>query len=102
MKHNRTSEGDIGKAVLIILAQSPNGEASIAELRAEVPNHVNLTADDRASSQTRTGEELWEQIVRNITSHKDSPGNLIAEGLVENHKKGWLRITSTGRLHIVN
>lgn len=100
MKHNRTSEAEIGRAVLVILAQSPGGEASLAELRDQVPNHVHLTAEDRAPSLTRKGEELWEQIVRNITSHKESPGNLIAEGLVENHKKGKLRITSAGHLYL--
>jgi hypothetical protein len=35
---------------------------------------------DLAPSLTRTGEAIWEQQVRNITSHKKSPGNAIYEG----------------------
>jgi hypothetical protein len=43
-------------------------------------NHVSLSAEDLKQSDTRPNEAVWEQQVRNITSHKDSPGNAICEG----------------------
>ncbi len=39
-----------------------------------------FSADDLKASPTRRNEAIWEQQVRNITSHKDSPGNAIFEG----------------------
>jgi len=33
-----------------------------------------------APSPTRQNEAVWEQQVRNITSHKKTPGNAIYEG----------------------
>lgn len=76
----RISEAEIADIVEIILSERPNGEATIAELLDEIPNRVTLSADDVAPSPTRNGEAIWEQQVRNITSHKSSPGNAIYAG----------------------
>jgi hypothetical protein len=76
----RITEAEIADIVEKILAERPNGEATIAELVDEIPNRVVLSAEDLAPSTTRNGEALWEQQVRNITSHKASPGNAIYEG----------------------
>jgi hypothetical protein len=46
----------------------------------EIPKRVNLSFEDLKQSTTRPNEAIWEQQVRNITSHKDSPGNAIFEG----------------------
>jgi hypothetical protein len=46
----------------------------------EIPKRVTLSAEDLAQSTTRPNEAVWEQQVRNITSHKNSPGNAIFEG----------------------
>lgn len=96
---DRTSEQEIAVAVLRICADSPSGTASIAELKRQVPDYINLTEGDRSPSQTRNGEELWEQIVRNIVSHKDVEGNIIAEGYAV-HNNGSLQITDSGRAHL--
>jgi len=77
---SRITESEIAEIVEAILAERPNGEATIAQLVKEIPNRVNLSAEDLAPSLTRTGEALWEQQVRNITSHKASPGNAIHDG----------------------
>ncbi len=76
----RITEGEIANVVVEILKEMPNGEASIAELVSEIPNRVTLSAEDLAPSTTRNGEAVWEQQVRNITSHKASPGNAIHDG----------------------
>lgn len=77
---SRITEGEIAEVVKAILNDNPNGEATIAELIAEIPNRVALSTEDLASSPTRPNEALWEQQVRNITSHKSSPGNAIYDG----------------------
>jgi hypothetical protein len=77
---SRITEAEIADIIVAILEDSPSGEATIAELIAEIPNRVNLSAADRAPSPTRPGEEIWEQQVRNITSHKASPGNAVHDG----------------------
>lgn len=96
--NNRTTEAEISYAVLKILYGTPSGEMSIHELIREIPAHISLTPEDRKISSTRPNEELWEQRVRNIQSHHETPGNYIAEGLLE-HVDGGFRITSAGRLH---
>ena len=69
---SRTTEAEIADAVVAVLSGKPNGEATIAELINEIPNHITLSAQDLAPSPTRNGEAVWEQQVRNITSHKGS------------------------------
>lgn len=75
----RITEAEIAEIVVEILEEG-SGEATIAELIAEIPNRVALSAEDLAPSTTRPGEAIWEQQVRNITSHKNSPGNAIHDG----------------------
>lgn len=75
----RITESEIAEIVVAIL-EDGSGEATIAELVAQIPNRVTLSAEDLAPSPTRPGEALWEQQVRNITSHKNSPGNAIHDG----------------------
>lgn len=96
---NRTSESAISMAVLRICADAPDGEATIRRIKQLVPDYINLTDGDKAQSPTRTNEPMWEQIVRNIVSHKTVPGNIIAEGFVQ-HRPNWLRITDAGRSHL--
>lgn len=76
----RTTETEIAKVVVEILEDGRTGEATIAELIEEIPNRMTLSAEDLANSTTRPGEAVWEQQVRNITSHKASPGNAVHDG----------------------
>ncbi len=92
----------IAKAVLCILAKAHNGEATLPQLRKEIPKYVKLTAEDMKQSDTRPNEEMWEQILRNIVSHKKVEGNIIAEGLVTNPSKGTLKITDAGLVYAKN
>lgn len=92
----RTTEAEIGKAVLRILKDQPNGEASIPRLKRELPDYIKLTPEDCAPSPTRKNEEVWEQQVRNLVSHRNTPGNIIAEGYAE-YRPRWLKITEAGR-----
>jgi hypothetical protein len=77
---SRITETEIAVIVESILTDSATGEATVAELIQEIPNRVALSAEDLAASPTRPNEAIWEQQVRNITSHKATPGNAINEG----------------------
>jgi hypothetical protein len=76
----RTTETEIADAVTAILRDRPSGRATIADIIAEIPERLTLSPEDLAQSPTRPNEKVWQQQVRNITSHKDSPGNAIYEG----------------------
>jgi hypothetical protein len=97
----KISEHAIGEAALEVLALSPGGTATIRELKERIPNHVNLSQEDLKSSQTRNGEQMWEQQVRNLVSHRATEGNIIAEGLAT-HSPGRLTITQAGQTHVAN
>jgi hypothetical protein len=76
----RITESEIAEVLIDYLNEKTSERASIKELVREIPNRVNLSAEDLAQSPTRPNEAIWEQQVRNITSHKKSPGNAIYEG----------------------
>jgi len=94
------TEDKIAFGVLKIAAAHPNGLASHRRIRSELPKVVNLNAADLAPSQTRKGEQMWHQIVRNIKSHDKTPGNYIYEGLLEHVPRVGYRITAAGRLRL--
>lgn len=75
---------DLGPVLIRTLA-----EGNIAELVAEIPHRITLSAEDLAPSPTRPGEAIWEQQVRNITSHKASPGNFIHDGKLVTVRGGF-------------
>jgi hypothetical protein len=85
----RITEAEVADIIVDILRDQPGGEATIAELVAEIPNRVRLSAEDLAPSKTRNGEALWEQQVRNITSHRKSPGNAIHDGRLASIRGGF-------------
>jgi hypothetical protein len=97
---SRITEDEIAIAVLHILAAQPNGRATVRKLKAEVPNYVRLSSHDQAGSFTRIHEEIWEQQVRNLKSHSDTPGNIFHEGYVVHIARGVWEITNAGRRRI--
>lgn len=66
----RINEAEMADVVKKILRRQPNKSATFAELRDIVPKHVKLSRADRTKSPSRPGEELWEQIIRNLIAHK--------------------------------
>lgn len=99
----RVKESDVGLAALQVLAVKSTGEAEINELTRELPGYLDLSDEDRARSATRSNEEIWEQQVRNLVSHREAEGNVIAEGYADYIPKTHsLRITSAGRQHLKN
>ena len=94
---SRTTEHDIGVAVLHVLAAEPRGRATVRKIKREVPGYVRLTAQDQSASLTRSGEELWEQQVRNLKCHSSTPGNIFHDGYVVQVTRGVWELTAAGR-----
>lgn len=66
----KITEAEMAAVVKSILSHRSNKSATFAELRETVPKRVRLSRADRAKSPSRPGEEVWEQILRNLISHK--------------------------------
>jgi hypothetical protein len=88
----RTSEEHIAKAVVKYLKTVPGQTDIIRNIIAALPDFIQLTPEDEQESETRPGEALWEQIVRNIVSHKNSPGNAIHDGWLAHKEPATLYI----------
>ena len=95
-REGRSSEHLIAMAVLRLLAHEADGEASLEEIRADLPRYMSFTVADLVPLMSRGGEEAWIQQIRNIISHRDVPGNFIREGLLEYAGPARLRITNEG------
>ncbi len=76
----RVTEVLISKAVVKYLVGINGHSATIHQIKKSLPNYINLSPEDREQSETRPNEEMWEQQVRNIVSHRTTPGNYICEG----------------------
>lgn len=99
-KAGRSSEHDIALGVMKYLATTPSGSATTTEAKQHVSNFVNLTAGDQEQSETRPNEEVWQQVVGNIVSHRnDSPENFINRGLLA-YDAGVLTLTDAGRTYL--
>lgn len=72
-------ENDIARGVVQI-ANANGGLCTYKRAYREIPNHVHLSAANLAPSVTRPGEPMWHQLVRNIKSHYQVPGNFINDG----------------------
>jgi hypothetical protein len=97
---SRATESTIALAVLQLADRQPNGVASFRRIYTDLPNLVNLDSGDYAPSQTRNGEPMWRQIVRNIRSHHGVEGNYIQRGFLEHVKNVGYRITDKGRAYL--
>lgn len=67
-----TTETEIGEAIIRFLKKSGR-KATIREIIEALPDkYIKLSRLDMRHSETRPGERLWEQRVRNIRSHRNS------------------------------
>lgn len=99
---DRTSEGEIAIGALQIMRDA-GGEASATKIKEKLPDYVELTAADKASSQIEPGEALYAQIVDDVVSHCASAGNIIAERYATYDKDlNVLAITNAGQAYLEN
>jgi len=96
---DRTTEYDIGQAVLRYLASIDDGAATVAEIKKHLDENYPFTTSDRERSCTRPQEERWHQQVRNLMSHRWTSGNAIGDGLLD-YSPRRLKITKLGHEYI--
>jgi hypothetical protein len=94
---NEITEEEVAIIAVQIGAERHDGIASYDRLRSEVPQRYRLSAADLQQSETRPNESMWEQKIRNIKSHFESPGNFIYEGYLEHVYRVGYRVTDRGR-----
>jgi hypothetical protein len=82
MTYSHSDETRFASAVELYLYDA-GGEATIGQIRRAIPFYMKLTAQDRRASRTRQGEEMWEQLVRNIVCHRKSQGNAVNSGALK-------------------
>lgn len=99
-KTGRSSEHDIAFAAMKYLDTVPGKSAPTSDVKQHVPNFIHLTPGDHEPSETRPNEELWQQVVGNIVSHRqDSPENFINRGLIA-YDAGTLSLTDAGEKYL--
>ncbi|MCA0051641.1 hypothetical protein LB577_32565 [Mesorhizobium sp. B283B1A] len=89
-KSGRIGEADISKDVIAIIDAEPKKEISTTRLIAKLRERIPLSAEDEEQLEGRQ-DDRFSQIVRNIKSHKDQPGNLIHEGHLQGIYRGFKR-----------
>jgi hypothetical protein len=78
-KPGRVGEADIGPDVIAIIDAEPGRQITTTKLIAELRKRIPLSAEDEEQLDGRA-DDRFSQIVRNIKSHRNQPGNLIYEG----------------------
>lgn len=90
-------ESDIAVGVMRIAAMQVDGIVTFPRAKREIPGIVNLSAQNLRMSQTRPGEPMWHQLLRNIRSHYQADGNFIQRNLLVHLPRVGYQITRTGR-----
>jgi hypothetical protein len=98
---DRLREPEARILALKIAAASSDGVVTTKNLKNLVPNYFELSAKDRERSQTRSHEQIWQQIVGNVISHQDTPQGPFKRGFAKRTKTG-LAITERGRAYLNN
>lgn len=96
----RIRERDTYLPILRLLSEAQDGFMPTSDLIRELERHFAPSGQDAEILAGRS-DTRFSQIVRNVVSHRDTPGNLIEEGWAEYEKgKRGLRITQAGREHL--
>lgn len=96
----RIVEADLLIPTLRILNNQLSGSMTTTDLIAELEAEFQPTGEDAEILDGRQ-DTRFSQIVRNMVSHKDLPGNIIAEGFAEHlGARTGLKITDPGRAHL--
>lgn len=96
---NRTPEDEMRIAALRVAAGKPDGKATTTQIKNEVDRYVSLTPADRLPSKTRPNEAMYQQIVGNIVSHRQSKNSIFGMGWAIYTGNG-IQITDVGRQYL--
>ena len=94
-KTDRLREAEARILALKIASLHPDRTASTEEIKNEVPSYIELAPRDLAQSSTRPRENMWQQIVGNVISHRGSPSGLFLNGYARRTPDG-LSVTDKG------
>lgn len=97
--HSRLREREARELVLKVAAKSRTKTATMEEIRSGIAALYPLSQADRVRSTTRPAEQLWQQILRNVVSHRGGTNSIFVRGLAEKVGNG-IRITKNGLLHL--
>jgi len=97
--HSRLSEAEARELVLKVASQARNLTVTMEQLRDGVQAMYPLSKADRVRSVTRPAEQLWQQILRNVVSHRGGNRSIFANGLAEKIGNG-IRVTKAGINHL--
>jgi len=86
---------------LKIAAQQPNRTASTQFIKREVPRYTELSEIDRRLSPSRDNEALWQQIVGNVISHRETPAGPFKKGYAT-WAPNSLSVTEKGMAYLNN
>lgn len=89
-KPGRVGEADIGPDVIAIVDGEPGRQITTTKLISELRSRIPLSVEDEEQLDGRN-DDRFSQIVRNIKSHKNTPGNLIHDGHLIEIKGGFRR-----------
>lgn len=86
-----------------IASTFPNHQASIARIKKEVPNFRELSDADLTPSNSRAKEQMWQQIVGNVVSHRGTGTSIFNSGwAVRIESRKSIRVTEKGLKHLKN
>jgi hypothetical protein len=77
---DRLREPEARILALRIAAGRPNREAETSYIKERVPDYITLTPEDVKPSGSRTREQMWQQIVGNVVSHKKESTSIFTKG----------------------
>lgn len=96
---SRLREREARELVLKVGSRSPHLTVSMEEIREGVASMYPLSRADRIRSTTRPAEQLWQQILRNVVSHRGGGRSIFSKGLAEKVGNG-IRVTRAGLDHL--
>ncbi len=100
-KEDRLLEPEARILVLKIAVQQPGRSAPTEFLKKEVPKYTELSVKDHERSRSRSREELWQQIVGNVISHRSVREGPIAKGYAIKTANG-IAVTTKGVTYLDN
>src|SRR5664279_832502 len=86
---------------LRIASGRPRREAATSYIKEHVPDYVTFTPLDLRPSTIRKGERMWQQIVGNVVSHKNTSVSIFNKGYAERTRDG-IRVTDKGVTYLAS
>lgn len=96
---DRLREAEARILALRVAAGYPNLTASTRQIKAAVPDYIEFTPEDLKPSNTRGHENMWQQIMGNVVSHKASSTSIFIKGYAVRTEDG-IQVTDIGMAYL--